>query len=110
MTPTIGYMLLAVLISGAITVLLRALPFAILAKLRGSRFVQAMGKWMPVGILFILVAVTVRDLIVVDPARWWITAVSVLVTIGVHLKTKRQTVWSVAAGTACYIILLNLFA
>lgn len=107
MTPTVGYMITAVIVSGIITVLLRALPFAALVKIRRSRFVQAMGKWMPIGILLILVAVTVRDLILVGPHNWWIAAASIVVTIGVHLITKRQTVWSVAAGTACYIILLN---
>lgn len=106
--PGVGYMLLVVVVAGAITLLLRALPFAVLAKLRSSRAVRALGRWMPVGILLILFAVTVRDLVAADPHRWWIAVVSILVTIATHLLTRRRTVWSVAAGTACYVLLVNL--
>lgn len=101
------YLIAVVAVSTAITFALRAVPFAILAKLRGSRFVKAMGKWMPVGIMFVLAAVTTRDAVTTAAERWWITPVALAVTVAVHFATKRRTMWSVAAGTACYILLLN---
>jgi branched-subunit amino acid transport protein AzlD len=108
--PTVLYMLSAVVISGIITFLLRVLPFAVLSKLRASRFVRAMGKWMPVGILLILVVITVSDIASSTAQSWWIAAVSLVVTIAVHLLTRRKTGWSIAAGTACYVILVNIFS
>ena len=52
--PETWYMIAAVAIGGVITVLLRALPFAILKPLRKSKFVKALGQWMPAGLLVIL--------------------------------------------------------
>lgn len=103
------YLIVAIAIAGAITVLLRALPFAILAKLRKARFVQKLGEWMPVGIMFILAAVTLFGEFTARPNTWWITLTSLAVTVAVHYLTRRKTMWSVLIGTACYVTLLALF-
>lgn len=103
------YFLAAVAIAGGITLLLRALPFAILKPLRESKFVSALGTWMPVGILAILALVTLYNQVVSAPEKWWIAAVALAVTVTVHLCTGRKTVWSVAAGTAVYVTLLAVF-
>lgn len=103
-----GYIILAVIISGIITVLLRAIPFAILARLRRSKFVKKLGEWMPVGIMLVLAVVTARNAIVSRPEIWWATFVSLAVTVTVHYVTKRKTLWSVLSGTACYVTLLAL--
>lgn len=90
--------------------LLRALPFAILKKLRGSKYVQKLGLWMPVGIMLILAVTTTRNAIVDRPEIWWAVPVSLAVTVAVHLLTKRNTALSVLAGTACYVLAVNFFA
>lgn len=108
--PNTAYLIIAIALGGLITVLIRALPFAVLAKLRRSRYVQKLGLWMPVGIMLILAAVTAADVFIARPHTWWITLVSLGVTVGVHFASKRRTVWSVAAGTACYVTLLHLCA
>lgn len=106
--PELGYIIAAIVVAGGITVLLRTLPFAILKPLRKSRFVQALGRWMPVGIMLILAVVVLRDAVVKDPAQSWKVAAAAAVTIVVHLLGKRRALLSIAAGTACYILLLNL--
>lgn len=107
MTPAL-YIIVAIALSGLITVLLRALPFAVLAKLRKSKYVKKLGAWMPVGIMLILAAVTLKGELTARPHTWWITLLSLTVTVAVHYLTGRKTMWSVFIGTACYVALLNL--
>lgn len=111
--PSVGYMIAAVVIGGVITVLLRALPFAILKPLRKSRFVQALGRWMPAGLLVILAVVMLKDEIVARSAagagQLWIVAVAAAVTVLVHLFAGRRALLSIFAGTGVYVLLLALF-
>ena len=107
MSTTVA-IVVAIAVSGLITVLLRALPFAVLAKLRSSKYVKKLGAWMPVGIMLILAAVTFRDELLARPNTWWITLVSLGLTVAVHYATRRKTMWSVLAGTVCYVTLLNV--
>lgn len=107
--PSTWYMISAVLVAGAITLLLRALPFAILKPLRKSKFVQSLGRWMPAGILVILAVVMLGNEIAARPGKVWIVAVASGVTVLTHLLGKRRALLSIFAGTAVYITLLNLF-
>ncbi|QIM16893.1 branched-chain amino acid transporter AzlD [Leucobacter insecticola] len=106
--PETGYLIAAVAVAGLITLALRALPFAILKPLRKSRFVQALGRWMPAGILLILAVVILRNEIMASPGRLWAVAVATAVTVVVHLLGKRRALLSIAAGTTCYVVLLNV--
>lgn len=103
------YLIVAVAISGLVTLALRALPFAILKPLRKSRFVKALGRWMPAGILLILAVVVLRGEILSRPGNLWAIPAATAVTVFVHLLGKRRALLSIAAGTACYVLLLNVF-
>lgn len=105
-----AYFLIAIAIAGLITFLLRALPFAVLKKLRKSIFVKKLGMWMPVGIMLILAVTSTRDVVVARSDIWWAVPVSLFVTIAVHLLTKRNTSLSVLFGTVCYVLLVNFLA
>jgi len=107
--PDLGYMIAAVAIGGVITVLLRALPFAILRPLRRSKFVKALGRWMPAGLLLILAVVMLAGEIAARPGKLWIVAIAVAVTVLVHLFAGRRALLSIFAGTGVYVLLLNLF-
>ena len=107
--PDLGYMIAAVVIAGVITLLLRALPFAILKPLRKSKFVQALGRWMPAGLLLILAIVMIAGEIVARPGKVWVVAVASAVTVLVHLFGGRRALLSIFVGTAVYVTLLNLF-
>jgi len=107
--PSLGYMIAAVLIAGVITVLLRALPFAILKPLRRSRFVKRLGAWMPAGLLLILAVVILAGEIESRPGRLWMIATAVAVTVLTHLLAGRRALLSIFAGTGVYVLLLNLF-
>lgn len=106
--PELSYLIVAVVVSGLITLALRALPFAILKPLRKSRFVQALGRWMPAGILLILAVVVLRGEVQSRPGDLWAIVAASVVTVVVHLLGKRRALLSIAAGTTCYVLLLNL--
>ena len=107
--PQLGYILAAVLISGVITFLLRALPFAALKPLRKSRFVKSLGQWMPAGLLLILAVVMLAGEVSARPEKIWVVAVASAVTVIVHLCMGRRALISIFAGTGVYILLLNAF-
>lgn len=106
--PETAYLITAVLVGGIITVALRALPFAILKPLRKSRFVQALGRWMPAGILLILAVVVLRDEIGHRPSQAWAVGLAAVATVATHYLGKRRALLSIAVGTGCYIALVNL--
>lgn len=102
------YLVAAVAIAGLVTLALRALPFAVLKPLRRSRFVQTLGRWMPAGILLILAVTVLGGEIRAHSDRLLPLLVATAVTVAVHLLAKRRALLSIAAGTACYVLLLNL--
>ena len=107
--PDTVYLVAAVAIAGLITLALRVVPFAALGPLRKSRFVQALGRWMPAGILLILAVVVFRDVLVDRPAQAWAAVVAVAVTVATHLLAGRRALLSITVGTTCYVVLINLF-
>ena len=107
--PDTWYMIAVVAVAGIITLLLRALPFAILKPLRKSKFVQALGRWMPAGILVILAVVMLGNELAARPGKVWIVVVASIATVLTHLLGKRRALLSIFVGTAVYIVLLNTF-
>lgn len=101
-------LVIAVAAAGLVTFALRAVPFAVLKPLRSSRWVQALGRWMPAGILLILAVVVLRDAVVDRPGQVGAVIIATAVTITVHLLTRRRALLSIAAGTITYIALLAL--
>ncbi|VXB99840.1 AzlD domain-containing protein [Citricoccus sp. K5] len=110
--PDLGYVIAALVIAGAITVALRAVPFAVLKPLRESRLVLALGLWMPVGILAILAASTWVGTFTGDAGIQWATAahaaLAAAVTVAVHLLCGRRTLLSIGLGTLTFVLLVNL--
>lgn len=106
---TVAYLLTAIVLSGAITLALRAVPFVVLKRLRASKFVQRLGMWMPAGILCILAVVIIYGQVVERPQHIWATVIALVVTVTVHLISKRRALLSIALGTTCYVALINFF-
>jgi branched-subunit amino acid transport protein AzlD len=105
--PSTGYLLAVVAVAGAITVALRAAPFAVMTELRSSRLVAHLGRHLPAGVMLILVVYLLRDLPVGQPVAVLREIVPVLVTAGVHLW-RRNALLSIAVGTAAYALALAL--
>jgi branched-subunit amino acid transport protein AzlD len=107
MTQT-TYILAVMVIGFAITFALRAVPFVALRPLRESRLVSDLALWMPVGILAILTVSTLRSSLEADASRLLPAALATAVTVLVHLVGGRRTLLSVGAGTAVFVVLVNL--
>lgn len=101
-------MVLAVLLpAGAVTFLLRALPFAFLNALKGSPLVEFLAVLMPVGVMMVLVVYSMSGY--AGNARTMAAAlVSLVVTLLVHRWRGRADL-SILAGTALYMTLVNVF-
>ncbi|HEY4534968.1 MAG TPA: AzlD domain-containing protein [Enteractinococcus sp.] len=109
-TPATWYILTVVAIMFAVTFSLRALPFAILAKLRDSAFVNIMALWMPAGILGLLAIVIFYSTATAPGAQLWKLLVAVAITIASHLLLGRRTLVSIGLGTVTYVVLVNFIA
>ncbi|MEV0363335.1 branched-chain amino acid transporter permease [Nocardia fusca] len=102
--PDTSYLIAAVAVCTVITWSLRALPFAALAPLRSSATVGYLSRHMPVGVMVILAAYTLRDITV---AQLTVTGPALVATLALHLW-RRNAVLSVLAGTALHVALTTL--
>jgi len=107
MPPATWYIIAVLAIMFAVTFTLRALPFAILSKLRDSKFVNVMALWMPAGILGLLAIVLFYSTASAAEAVLWKLLVAVAVTIASHLALGRRTLISIGLGTITYVLLVN---
>ena len=108
--PETWYLVAVLATVFVITLALRALPFAALKPLRESELVRTLSVWMPVGILAILAASTLRSTIATGDGDGVVlqAAIAVAVTVVVHLAFGRRTLLSVGLGTATFVALVNL--
>jgi branched-subunit amino acid transport protein AzlD len=104
--PHAPYLFTAVAVSAAVTWGLRALPFTALAPLRTSAAVDYLSARMPLGVMVILIAYTLRAPSLADPIRALPDTVALAVTIGLHLW-RRNAVLSVLGGTAIHAALAS---
>lgn len=104
--PSAGYILASLTTILVITFALRALPFAVLEPLRASPYIGFLGRYMPVGIMLILVVYTLRTVPLGSGWHGLPEALALAVTVGVHLW-RRNALLSIVAGTGTYVILVN---
>jgi branched-subunit amino acid transport protein AzlD len=108
--PSTAYLVAVLALAFGITLALRALPFAVLRRLRDFALVKRLAMWMPVGILAILAVTALHGTVAAAhgvPHGTWFALAAVAVTIAVHLACGRRTILSVGLGTAVYVLLLN---
>ena len=98
------YLLAAVAVSAAVTWGLRALPFTALARLRASAAVGYLSARMPLGVMVILVAYSLRNVPLADPAQALPDILALAATLGLHLW-RRNAVLSILGGTATHVAL-----
>ena len=106
--PEPAYLLAVFAITFSITFALRAVPFAVLGRLRESGLVHDLARWMPVGVLGILAVIAFRGSVVGFPGSAIYAVLALAVTIAVHLLCGRRTLLSVTLGTAAFVGLVNL--
>jgi branched-subunit amino acid transport protein AzlD len=90
----------------AITVALRAIPFAVKNALRDSALIADVGRWMPLGAITILVVYALGSIDVVNWANGMPEFAGVVVTVVLH-KWRHNAVLSILGGTLVCIALAN---
>jgi len=104
--PDTPYLLAAVGAAAAVTWTLRALPFTVLAPLRASATVRYLSARMPLGVMVILLAYTLRSLPLAHPARALPGLLALAVTAGLNLW-RHNAMLSILGGTAVHIALAS---
>lgn len=104
--PDTGYLIAALAIAVVVTWALRALPFAALAPLQASPLVAYLRTTMPVGVMVILTAYTLRNFSPHVPVRAWPTVVAFAVTVALHLW-RGNVLLSIVGGTAVHVVLAS---
>ena len=102
------YTAVAVALSAILTLLIRALPFLLFGgKKEVPASIQYLGKVLPMAVMGTLVVYCLKGINLIVTPYGIPEIVSALVVILLHLW-KRNVFLSIAAGTACYMIFIQL--
>lgn len=106
MTLTQQAITIGVVIFG--TALTRFLPFLIFPAGKPTpRYIQYLGKVLPAAVFGLLVIYCLRNVNVLTGSHGLPEAIAVAAVIGLHLW-KKQMLLSIAGGTVCYMLLVQL--
>ena len=90
------------------TMLTRFLPFVVFSSKRPTpRYIQYLGNVLPGAIFAMLVVYCLRNVNVLQYSYGLPELIAIAVTVGLHLW-KRQMLVSIAGGTICYMLLMQL--
>ena len=95
-----------VLISGAVTVLLRFLPFIAFGK-RRPEFVEYLGRVLPPAVMAMLTVYCLRGVNLLTAPHGVPEGLACLAVVILHVW-KRSTLLSITAGTALYMFLVQV--
>ena len=104
---TLSQQIIIIGICVAGTMLTRFLPFMIFSEERPTpEYIQYLGKALPAAIFGMLVVYCLKDVKFLSESHGIPEMISIAVTVLFHLW-KRQMLLSTAAGTVCYMILIQ---
>ena len=90
------------------TVLTRFLPFIVFSGKRPTpKLVQYLGRVLPGAVFAMLVVYCLRNVSILGGSHGLPELIAIAVTTGLHLW-KHQMLLSIAGGTACYMLLVQL--
>lgn len=90
------------------TMLTRFLPFIVFPSGKPTpKYVQYLGKVLPAAVFGLLVIYCLKDVDVMTGSHGLPELISIAVVIGLHLW-KRNMLISIAGGTVCYMLLVQL--
>ncbi len=90
------------------TMLTRFLPFFVFSEKRPTpKYIQYLGKALPAAIFGMLVVYCLRNVQIFSGSHGIPELISIVLTIVLHLW-KRQMLLSIAGGTICYMLLIQM--
>lgn len=106
MTLTQQIITIAMIVLG--TLLTRFLPFLLFPAGKPTpKYIQYLGKVLPSAVFGLLVVYSLKDVPLLTGSHGLPELISVAVVIALHLW-KRQMLLSIAGGTVCYMLLVQL--
>lgn len=90
------------------TMLTRFLPFLVFRADRPTpKYIQYLGKALPGAVFGLLVVYSLKNVSLLTGTHGIPEAISIAVVVALHLW-KRQMLLSIAGGTVCYMLLVQL--
>lgn len=89
------------------TVLTRFLPFWVFGGKRTPAYIQYLGRALPAAIFGMLVVYCLKNVTPLAGTHGVPEAIAILVTVALHLWQRRMLL-SMAGGTLCYMLLVQL--
>ena len=100
--------ILLVVVAVLVTMATRFLPFLIFGENRKTPpIIEYLGKVLPFAIMGMLVVYCLRGTTFAQIGNWLPQAISVALVVGLHIW-KGNTLLSIIAGTACYMVLVQV--
>lgn len=101
------YFISAILVMGALTLLLRLAPFVVLGRYADRPLTRYLGVMMPAGVMIVLVVYSLQNVDFLKAPYGLPSLAGVAVTAGLH-HWRRNPMLSIVAGTAVYMVLINV--
>lgn len=89
------------------TMATRFLPFLVFRDGKTPGYIQYLGKALPAAIFGMLVIYCLKGVSLLGGSHGIPEAIAIALTVGLHLW-KRQMLLSIAGGTVCYMLLVQL--
>jgi branched-subunit amino acid transport protein AzlD len=97
-----------ILVVAAGTVLTRSLPFLLFPAGKPTpKYIQYLGKVLPAAVFGMLVVYCLKNVQILSGSHGLPEAIAIAVVAALHLW-KKNTLLSIAVGTVCYMLLVQL--
>ena len=100
------YSLLLVAVVAGVTILIRFLPFLVFCK-GTPEIILYLGNVLPYAIMGMLVVYCLKIISIIEQPHGLPELISVVLVVLLH-KWKHNTLISIAAGTVCYMLLIQM--
>ena len=105
---TVSQQIITIALCAAATMLTRFLPFLLFSpKKETPKYIQYLGKALPCAVFGMLVVYCLKNVSLLSGSHGLPEAIAIAATVALHLW-KKQTLVSIAGGTVCYMLLVQL--
>ena len=105
---TVAQQIITIAVIALGTMLTRFLPFLLFPAGRPTpKYIQYLGKYLPAAVFSLLVIYCLKDVSLLSGSHGIPELISIAVVVALHLW-KRQMLLSIAGGTVCYMLLVQL--